>query len=361
MAKYFARVANDVEPSVAYARRAQVSGIVWDEGRLVTSPIADSNAPLAFSVTTSSTEVDGHPAIWGPNLPLAAVGIDQKFLLTPVRRATSLPQSGEWVLAVWRTGLTSTFAAGNFRQTVSTDCGTTPVDEVVSSLVLVEAMRGGGLFDIDGQLVGMMLPCGARMIVVAAASIQRILTGANTIEQRVRGSYGLGLEPLSPEEQDYFGTTKGLLVREVWTGLAGDSLRAGDVVMAVDGVDLMTPENLRAMTTSSDAPVELSILRASKRLTVALPRIGIETEPRATPAGAGVTLESPRTEYHIGTVRPDSPAARAGLLAGDRVVRIDQAEPRSLDQVNRRLSDDKRLPVWFEVHRGGRRWGTLVR
>lgn len=101
-------------------------------------------------------------------------------------------------------------------------------------------MAGGGLFDFDGRLVGMLLPCDGRVTAIATASIERILTGANTIEQRVRGNYGLGLEPLSPEEQNYFKTTGGLLVREVWTGYAGDRLRAGDIVMAVKYTKLST-------------------------------------------------------------------------------------------------------------------------
>ena len=139
MAKYFAGVATDVDASVAFVRATQVSGIIWDEQRIVTPPIAGRNAARAASFAAASTEVDGQLAIWGPNLPLAAVAFDRKPELTPARRAPSLPQSGEWLVAVWRTDSAPAFAAGNFRQTLATACGVTPVDEVVSSLVVIGA------------------------------------------------------------------------------------------------------------------------------------------------------------------------------------------------------------------------------
>ncbi len=363
MAKYFAGVARDVDASVARVNRLGVSGIVWDEWRVVTPPLPRGPGSRAVSVAAATGEVEAQPTVWGPNLPLAAVALTRKAALTPARRATSLPQSGEWLVAVWRTGTAPAFAAGNFRQTASTECGSTPVDEVVSSLVFVEPMVGGGVFNIDGHLVGMILPCDGRLIAIATASIHSVLVGADAIDQRVLRDYGLGLGPLSAEEKNYFKATDGLLVRDIWTGGAGDGagLRTGDVVTAVNGLEVLEANDLRAMTTPSDGPLELTILRGSKRMTIALSATGVETVPGTGSPGAGLIMESSPKSYRIASVRPAGSAARAGVQSGDRLIRIDHAEPRSLDQVNRLVGGDQRPPMWLEVERGARRFGVLVR
>ncbi|MEO6221671.1 MAG: PDZ domain-containing protein, partial [Vicinamibacterales bacterium] len=164
------------------------------------------------------------------------------------------------------------------------------------------------------------------------------------------------------EEQDHFKTSGGLLVRELWTSYEADraGIRVGDVVIALNGLDVVELDGLRAMT-SSNAQGDLTVLRQSKRIRIALSGRDVGTILRTAPADAGLTMASPSTPYHVGAVRPGSPAARAGVLPGDRIVRIDQTEPRDLSQVNRLMSDEKRRPMWLEVERGARRLGMLVR
>ncbi len=362
MAKYFGAVARDVETSIARVRIAQATGIVWDDARIITAPIPARPTRVDDGAATVY-DVDGQPAIGSPNLPFAAVGFDRKVELTPAQRATSVPQSGEWLLAVWRTDSSPAFAPGSFRQTTSSTCGVTPIEEIVSSLAFGEPMIGGGVFNIDGQLVGMVLPCGDRIAAIGIASIQRLLDGADTIEQRIRGRLGLGLAPLSADEQDYFKTTEGLLVREVWTGYPGDiaGVRPGDVVIAFNGADVRTMADMGGTQPEGNAPLAMTVVRGSKRLTITLEGPAVGARSGVESAGTGLIVESSRQSYRIASVESESAAARAGVQAGDRLIRIDQTEPRSLEEVNRLMRPGKRTPTWLEIERRGHRFGMLLR
>ena len=162
--------------------------------------------------------------------------------MTPAHRAATVPGAGDWIVAVWRTDTAPAFAAGNFRQPTSLRCYDTPVQEMVSSLSFTRMMVGGGLFDLDGDLLAVILPCREHIAAIAVASIQSMLERADTIEQRLLGRYGLELGPLSEEERRYFKTTNGLLVREVWTGYIGDAagFRPGDIVTGLSGQAVIT-------------------------------------------------------------------------------------------------------------------------
>jgi membrane-associated protease RseP (regulator of RpoE activity) len=97
-------------------------------------------------------------------------------------------------------------------------------------------------------------------------------------------------------------------------------------------------------------------------LTVVLREKGETARPAVqSPSGAGLVLESPPQFYRIESVVPGSRAAAAGIEPGDRVVRIDHAEPRSLAQVQRALATDGALPMLLEVARADRRIAILVR
>jgi S1-C subfamily serine protease len=363
MTNYFAGVARDVDSSIVRFPSARMSGIAWDEGLIVTAPLRDGRASGTISVATASGAAAAQPTLWGPQLPVTAFANPNGLAgLTPARRAASPPQPGDWIVAVWQTDNGRAFAAANFQQSAPTTCGLTPGREMVSSLSLTSAMVGGGLFDIEGGLLAVILPCREHIAAVASASIQAILERANAVDQRVLGRYGLAVGPLSEEEKAYFKATEGLLVREVWRGSAGDAagVRPGDIITALGEQGLVKTDDLRPLTTASDMPFDLAVQRGSKTLKIALPgdALGAAQDKEA---GAGLIWESSSRTYGIDAVVPGSRAALAGIESGDSLVRIDQAEPRNLDQVKRIFTNSKSSPVLLEVQRDGRRLAILVR
>ena len=122
-------------------------------------------------------------------------------------------------------------------------------------------MLGGGLFDLEGNLLGVIVECRGQLKVVAAAGVESIIA-RDTAEQRLLGTYGVMVGPLSLEEQAYFKTGDGVLVREVWTDFGGDlaGLRPGDIIRTVNGQAVTSSADL-VVPAASASPVNLVVRR----------------------------------------------------------------------------------------------------
>jgi hypothetical protein len=341
MTKYFASVAGDVSPSLVFLPADQATGIAWDASHLVTARRRDG-----FLEPTPRQ-----------------VGPSETSRGTVVTRATSLPKSGDWVIAVWRSAETPAFAAASFRQSTSAMCGTVSIHEVHSSLSLDRAMIGGGLFNMDGGLLGAILPCGDRIAVVETASVDELLKRADTVEQRILWRYGLLVSVLSDADREYFKDAHGLLIREVAIEGAGDTagLRAGDLVVALTDQPVTTSDDLRPLVTAPDHTFDLQVVRGAKTIKVTV-------GSGATPGGSekprgrdvGLIVESPPDTYRVDVVTPASRAARAGIRPGDRLARINGTEPRSLQQLRRALDSNTGAAMLLEVVRDQRRIAVVL-
>jgi S1-C subfamily serine protease len=357
MTQYFDGVSREAATSIARMPDGGVSGIIWDERRIVVPTLDAPPGSGTVPVMLASTVSQARPDVWGPNLPVAVLLLAKPPTGIPARRAPSPPPVGGWVVAVWKTDVGPAFGAGTFHQHIPTTCADVPVHQMSTSLALNRAMLGGGLFDVEGHLLGVIVECGAQLTVLAAASVEPIL-GRNTIEQRLLGWYGIAAARLSPEEQAYFKTGEGLMVREVWIESHGDvaGLRPGDIILTLNGQPVTSPADLAAPATSGS--VNLMVRRGRTTLPIEL---GADKSPANSEAtgGAGVEWASVPRTLTIDAVRSGSREQRAGLQPGDQVLRIDQVEPRTLDQVNRRLRAS--TPVLVEVARDRRRVAILVR
>ncbi len=79
---------------------------------------------------------------------------------------------------------------------------------------------------------------------------------------------GLELVDMNPELGAYFGTSNGVLVTAVRADSLG--LRAGDVILSIDGRDVMDAEHAREIMASyrPDETIRFQIMRQKKRTTV---------------------------------------------------------------------------------------------
>jgi serine protease DegQ len=275
-----------------------------------------------------------------------------------------MPATGDWIVGVWRTGAAPTYGIGNVRQMSYTTCDDTPVQELESSLSLSSMAAGGGVFDLDGGLLAVILPCRERLVAVATTSIATILQRGTSPEQQLEARYGLSVGPMSSEAREHFKSTAGLLVRTVWIDHVADKagIWPGDIVTALNGQAVTTVADLVARLAGADASGDVTVRRGRRRLTITLVATGDAPPAPGTAAGAGLVLEQPApTTYPIKSVLPGSRAAAAGLKAGDRLIRIDQAEPRTVAQVERVINADPPRPAWLELIRDGRRLGLLLR
>lgn len=80
---------------------------------------------------------------------------------------------------------------------------------------------------------------------------------------------GLELAPVNPQLGSYFGTTDGVLVVDV-PNPSPLGLKAGDVVLAVDGRDVSSPRQLMRVLSSYEPgeALKLEVMRQKKRITL---------------------------------------------------------------------------------------------
>ena len=363
MTDYFAAVANDVEASVVGLRLLARSGVVWEPGLVVTTRL-EPRFPDATVVSTPGGELGAASAGSGPHLPLALVRVPSAGEFTPIRRrASTRLDPGVWTVFVSERGRPG-FTPATYRETSALRCDGHMVGDVVTSVALTPELAGAGLFDLDGNLLGVVLRCGDRFAVVPVGDIDSLVRLARSVHGRIAQRYGLGLEAVTPEERSHLGVTFGLMVREIWTGYLAEAagLVPGDVIVAINAEPIGAIDQLGPLVDAGDvAAYDLTVTRGDDIVGIQLP-----TDPavfaarEAEIAVEGLVWDDPNRGYRIDTVLPSTPAARAGLRAGDRLLRIDGEMPDDLDAVRAALSPSREVSVMLELERGARRWAVVL-
>ena len=193
----------------------------------------------------------------------------------------------------------------------------------------------------------------------------------------VRGWLGVGIQPVTAElaKSLKLPDSTGALVSSVTDGSPAEKagLKAGDVIVEFNGERVARADRLpnAVATTPVGREVPLSIVRDGKPLKLTA-KIGEQAEtkeaaakPERAPAKLGLSVEpvTPRLARELSlkdtqglivrAVEDDSPAAEAGVQAGDVIVEVDRHPVRSPADMRRRLDEHaKGTPVLMLVHRG---------
>jgi len=361
MTEYLSSVAGDLAARVVPIAGGIDSGIAWGQ-ELVVVPARSGPAAETTDITTPSGDrlVATH-FVSGPQLPLAvyrAIGLPATSASRPP--AAAEPTSGEWVLAVWRQELDHAFAPGHYLETRLMRCGERVVEEVVTSLALAADMAGGGLFDLDGSLLGIVLPCGGRETAISSRSVTRLLAEGRTLEGQLLARFGMRVVSLDEDLKKHLGVSEGVMIREVWTGYPSDraGLRPGDVLQSVNDQAITAPPDLQPLPFgAAEEGWLLGVRRGRRRLDLTLVSAassggGLDAEP------GGVVFDSPSAGHRIADVVPGSRGDEAGLQPGDRILRVDDAAPRGPADVRRVLEGKK--AAFLVLERDGRRIGLLL-
>jgi len=263
---------------------------------------------------------------------------------------------------VWQTDRAPTFAAANFRESVTTTCGVATVLEVVPSVSLSRPMIGGGLFNMDGALLGVILPCGDRIVAIEPSSVDELLQRADSLQERIVSGYGIVFSRLSDEQRRYFGDTEGLLVETLWRDAPAEAagLWPGDIVVALNDQSVGSIDDLQGLTAHSDVPLKLRVRRGTRTVIVTLAPTAAPSAPNTDAKNAGLLVESYSRTFRIDSVTPGSRAARAGIQPGDRLLRINRVVPQTTGQVERAMAAATSAPMLLEIGRDSRRIAIVL-
>ncbi len=244
---------------------------------------------------------------------------------------------------------------------------------------------GGPLFNMDGEVVGVnsaiYSPSGGSVglgFAVTSNIVEHIAADLRDDGQVSRGWLGVSIQNVSPELAAAMGVdgTSGALVSDVVAGSPAEGvLKQGDVIIAFNGDDVESSSELPVLvgTTAIGTDSTLTVLRngTKETLHVTIGQHQSETaavSPQDKVAGKslGVTVapltDSTRTELGVpenvhGVVvtglKPDSPAAQAGLRRGDVIVRLGNEDVETPAALKKALDAQKTDPALVLINRGG--------
>jgi S1-C subfamily serine protease len=328
LSSYLTNAADIVASSLVYLDRPGSSGVVWGSRDEVLAP---RRATVPFAIVTAKE-------------PSAVI---------PVYRASAPPMAGEWVLAVAKNrDQQIVFAHGLYQGRAEARCGSFAYDEIQSSAPLSRALVGGGLFTLEGQILGFVGTCGDRPTVIAASTIAEFLRKPVTLNDRLEADYGLRVSPSGESVQ----------VAAVWGRSAGDSagFEPGDLLRTLDGVEITSLSDLGPLETRADDDHEIEVQRGRRRRTLHLLASQPQVPPTATQAGMTLGPGATDRDVTVLAVSPQSPAQRAGILPGDVLRRIGSDAVVDRGRAARILNDRNGRPVVLSVVRDGQELEVLL-
>jgi serine protease Do len=305
-------------------------------------------------IAQEGARIPANLVVAAPDLPVALLQapVNSELIPSTTRPIDGL-RMGESLLAVARPqGGNHVFLSGSCGGYTAAVCGDFAYRRLLSSMSLSEAMLGGGVFDLDGNLIAVIVRCGASPIAMAAADVGSLLREGATLRGQMLRRYGFYAQPLDAATKAYYRTEEGVWISEVWKGFAGEraGLQPGDLLLAAAGAPLTDMSGLNPLVQpGTPEAVELTVRRGTRNVAITLAR---QQAPAPSPAAEdGVVLESPASGYAVTSVAVNSRAAAAGLRSGDRIVRIGNTPVSSPDAVRRLLAAQRDTPTFVLVDR----------
>jgi S1-C subfamily serine protease len=369
MSRYFSEVAGEFSAQVVRLPRLEASGLVWDDYGGIVAAASGGWAPSQMDlVGPAGSVIPVVTRIGGPHMPVV-------FLQAPVN--TAFPQgnfrsaenlrAGEWVLAIARQPNGSfIFTPGWYTGRVATPCGEISFQRVSSDQSYSANMLGGGLFDMEGALLALIVQCNGSYVAMSVDDITTALGAENSLASQLLYRYGIKTEPLADDAlRTSLQAEQGLLVSEVWKGYPAHSagLLAGDLLVSLDGFPLTILQDLERLTRPGPSTIfDLQVRRG--RETVSFLLQGNENRHAVSDGAAtaaGIFLDDTEPGYRIGSVAPESPAALAGIRPGDRLLSIGNTAVTGPAVLRRLLTAPNRQPVLAVADRGEKLVALLIR
>lgn len=391
---------DDSEPQ---ERRSAAGGsgfLISPEGHILTNNhvVGDAEAIRVFLSDGRAFEAEVVGA--DPTTDVAVIKIEGDNLQTLSFGDSDALKVGEWILAVGNPGFgggTSleytvtagiVSAKGRGLQLISQDLQNDPQfrennrfgfaieDFIQTDAVINPGNSGGPMVNLRGQVVGINSAIASRTgyyqgygFAIPIDLAERVAEDLIEYGQIKRAYLGIRMRSLDAVDAEAFGVPRvgGALVSEVTSdGPAEDAgLRSQDVITEVDGVEISTSSHLQQVIARKRPgdEVELRIYRDGRAMTRTL-RLGEApindlpavaerpSEPEIAGSerlGINVRNLTPEIAEQLGyddsegvviqEVEPYSPAARRGLARGQRILRINNADVRDVDDVSAALAD----------------------
>lgn len=356
----------NASPSQPRTRQTAVSGsgvIVRSDGYILTNDHVAGGADDVRVTLQDGREFPGK-VFRDPVTDLAVIKVEATNLPVASMADSTKVNAGDWAIAIGNPfGLNNTLTVGVVsaleREEYIPDSEISEGGRYYASLIQTDAAinpgnSGGPLLNIDGQVIGINVmiesPSGANAgigFAIPSNTAKFVLDQLVTKGKVVRGYLGIGPADVKPVDAERYGVKDGALVQSVEDGTpaAKAGIQVTDVIVSFNGKPVKSALDLRdiAAATAPGTKVPVVIVRNKQRQTVQVTlsqRPDRAVENPAVDEGEGGALgitvrgmnQELRDQYGLDaevkgvvvtSVERASPAARAGIAAGDVIQKVD--------------------------------------
>ncbi|OGP32443.1 MAG: hypothetical protein A2073_05855 [Deltaproteobacteria bacterium GWC2_42_11] len=384
-------------PKQEFKRQSLGSGfIINKDGYILTNNHVVENAEEILVTLTTKKEYKAKIIGTDARLDIALIKIDAGENLHAAALGDSDKlQIGEWVMAIGNPfGLSHTVTSG-IVSAKGRLIGAGPYDNFIQTDASINPGNSGGpLFNLRGEVMGIntAIIAGGQGIGFATPinMAKDILVQLKEKGRVTRGWIGVSIQDVTPELAQSFGLKEryGALVSSVSKGDPAEKggIKSGDIIVEFDSKEIKEVNDLpkTVAVTSPGKTVKVKVIRDGKEkivsVTVSTMKDDVEAAEReekedAAPekkigmAVQGITPDIARRYglkdaegVIVVNVKPESPAAKAGIRRGDIVKEVNGAEIKDLNDyrdVMKKAGKDK--TVRFLIQRGSSTFFAAIR
>ena len=357
-----------------FKRQGTGSGfIIRKDGVILTNNHVVDNAQEITVTLTDKQQYKAKVLGRDPKTDLAVIKIEPKSSLPVATLGNSHAlRVGDWVMAIGNPfGLTNTVTTGIVSAKGRT-IGAGPYDDFIQTDASINPGNSGGpLFTMAGEVVGINTAIfsqgGGNIGIGFAIPIdlaKNLIPELETKGSVTRGWLGVSVQPVTPELARSFGLKKeeGALVGEVMADGPAEKagIKRGDVIVSYDGKKIDESSSLPSLVASTPVgktvPVEVVRDGKTKTIDVTIRRLNDQTaevNPEQEKGEWGLALQNIRPQERgrmnlrgnegvlVQAVMPGSPAANAGVQAGDVILQVNHASVNSVEAVKREAAKTK--------------------
>lgn len=364
--EFFRRFGQPMPRGNQQPARGEGSGfIVSSDGYIMTNAHVVAEADEVTVKTTDRREYTAKVVGYDEATDVAVLKIDAKNLPTVKLGDPSKLRPGEWVIAIGSPfGFENSVTAGIVSATSRSMPGSNYAPFIQTDVAVNPGNSGGPLFNLNGEVVGINSQIYSRSGGYMGLSFAIPIDVASNVQQQLvsngkvtRSRIGVSIQDVNAQLAESFGLDrpKGALVGMVEDDGPGAKagIKAGDVILKVDGIEIEQSSQLPGLIASKKpgTPVNLDVWREGslKHLT-AKP---VEIVEKGTKVANRDDAEADETAKLGLVVRPlqkqekaqvdtqgdlvvedsDGPAAAAGVQRGDIILGVNGKPVKSMDEL----------------------------
>ena len=350
----------------AQPQRGEGSGfIVSADGYILTNAHVVENADEVTVKTTDRREYTAKVVGSDESTDVAVLKIDAKNLPTVKLGDPAKLRPGEWVIAIGSPfGFENSVTAGIVSATSRPMPGSNYAAPFIQTDVAVNPGNSGGpLFNLNGEVVGINSQIYSRNGGYMGLSFAIPIDTANNVRQQLvstgkvtRSRIGVSIQDVNAQLAESFGLDRprGALVGMVEDDGPGAKagIKAGDVILKVDGTEVDTSSQLPVMIAGKKpgSAVDIEVWRdgGTKRLTAKPTEIvekgtkvalrGDDSADETAKLGLAVRALQEQEKRQVETSGDlvvedvDGPAAAAGVQRGDIILGVNGKSVSSIDE-----------------------------